>query len=231
MALQGLVVPPRVAHTQVVFVPIVLADSDESTLIAAIETAAAALTAAGVRTHIDRTTQHNSGFKRAHWEQRGVPLRLEVGPKDLAKQSVLMCVRDVGTKRSVPLAELVDSVQAELTAMHDRLLAAATKQRDEHIVELDKWDDFVPALDRRCLVLAPWCRTVECEEAMKETQKKLGEEAAEQVETQGDEQFLKITAAAKVLCIPLEQEPLADSAVCFHCGKPAQKRALLGRSY
>jgi prolyl-tRNA synthetase len=80
--------------------------------------------------------QHNSGFKRSHWEQKGVPLRIEIGPKDVAKSAVLMCVRDTGEKRSVPVAELVAVVQKELVDMHARLLAKATAFRDAHISKI-----------------------------------------------------------------------------------------------
>jgi prolyl-tRNA synthetase len=195
---------------------------------AAIESAMALLTGSGVRTYYDNSDLHNSGFKRSHWEQKGVPLRLEIGPKDVAKGAVLMCVRDSGEKRSVPLADLVATVQKELVDMHARMLAKATAFRDAHISKITTWPEFVPALDRRHLVLAPFCRTVACEEDIKEAQKQA---ADDELINEGNEQFQKITAAAKTLCIPLEQEPLAADAVCFRCGKAAVTRCLFGRSF
>jgi prolyl-tRNA synthetase len=223
----GLVLPPRVAKVQAVFVPIVMTGERER-VEAAIESAMALLTGSGVRTYYDNSDLHNSGFKRSHWEQKGVPLRLEIGPKDVAKGAVLMCVRDSGEKRSVPLADLVATVQKELVDMHARMLAKATAFRDAHISKITTWPEFVPALDRRHLVLAPFCRTVACEEDIKEAQKQA---ADDELINEGNEQFQKITAAAKTLCIPLEQEPLAADAVCFRCGKAAVTRCLFGRSF
>lgn len=223
----GLVLPPRVAKVQAVFVPIFMADKIEQ-VTTANEQAVALLSAVGVRCFFDSSQQHNSGFKRSHWEQKGVPLRIEIGPKDIAKNAVLMCVRDTGEKRSVPVAELAAVVQKELVDMHARLLAKATAFRDAHISKITTWAEFVPALDRRHLVLAPFCRTVECEEDIKAAQKQVGDD---EVIQQGNEQFQKITAAAKTLCIPNDQEPLAAGAVCFRCGKAAVTRCLFGRSF
>jgi prolyl-tRNA synthetase len=223
----GLVLPPKIAKVQAIFVPIIMS-GQKDTVLAAIAAASAQLAAAGVRVDTDLSEGHNSGFKRAHWEQKGVPLRIEIGPKDVAKNAVLMCVRDTAEKRSVAVADLVAVVQKELVDMHARLLAKATAFRDAHVSHVTKWSEFVPALDKRHLVLAPFCNVTACEDDIKEAQKQQGDDELLQ---QGTEQFQKITAAAKSLCIPVDQQPLPDGAVCFRCGKPAVTRCLFGRSF
>jgi prolyl-tRNA synthetase len=223
----GLVLPPKIAKIQAIFVPIIMTGQKEA-VFAACAATAAQLAAAGIRVDTDLSEMHNSGFKRSHWEQKGVPLRIEIGPKDLAKNSVLMCVRDTAEKRAVAVADLAAVAQKELVDMHARLLAKATAFRDAHISDVTSWSEFLAALDKRHLVLAPFCNTSECEEEIKQAQKQQGDDDTIQ---QGNEQFQKITASAKSLCIPKVQKPLDDGQKCFRCTRLAKVRCLFGRSF
>jgi len=229
----GLVLPPKVAPIQVIVIAIPFKDADNKAILNACNEVVTQLKNAGIRAQTDISELHTPGFKRSHWELKGVPLRLEIGPKDLAANAVLMCVRDTLTKRSQPRATLVEDVNAELSIMHDRMLAKATAHRDANIENVSKWADFVPALNRQKLVLAPFCNTKECEKDIKETQKKMANETDE-VQKVGDEEFQKATGAAKTLCIPIDQgtPSLTDNVIqCVKCDKRAVVRCLFGRSF
>ena len=123
--------------------------------------------------------------------------------------------RDTKVKETVALADLGARVPAMLTQMQADLLAAATAKRNSLIATILKWEEFVPALNRKCMVLAPWCEDPESEEWAK---KKSGEESD--------------GGAAKTLCIPFQQPPLPPGTMFFTGnGKPATVWALWGRSY
>merc|ERR1719197_2105204 len=155
---KGLVLPPKIAPSQVVVMPIALDEKLFDQLVACARQVYDELRAAGVRVELDDSTQHNSGFKRSHWEQKGVPIRIESGPKELKNNAAFLCMRDNGQKSSAPRASLVEDVRAALDEMQARMLAKATTFRDEHISHITKWEEFMPALDKRHLILAPWCK-------------------------------------------------------------------------
>jgi prolyl-tRNA synthetase len=124
--------------------------------------------------------------------------------------------RDTRDKETVPLAELGARAAALLETQQAALLAKATAERNACIATITQWKDFVPALDAKKMVLAPWCEDPESEEWAK---KKSGEES-------------EAGGAAKTLCIPFEQPPLPAGTLCFTGnGKPATCWALWGRSY
>ena len=104
-----------------------------------------------------------------------------------------------------------------LEEIHENMFSRAKKLRDTHLISITNWDEFIPALDAKNLVLAPWCEAVECEEDIR-------------VRPAEGPDGTKVLAA-KSLCIPFEQEPLPEAAVCFGCGKPAVSWTMFGRSY
>ncbi len=214
----GLVLPPRVAPVQVVVVPIPnakLSAEERDALAAGAAAAAEALKAAGVRVKLDARDNYTPGWKYNHWELKGVPLRAEFGPRDLAAGVCVLARRDTRDKVTVPLAELPQRAQALLEEQQAALLAKATAERNAHISTVTAWPEFVPALDRKHMVLAPWCEDPASEEWVK---KKSAEESDR--------------GAAKTLCIPFEQPPLAPGTRCFTgSGKEATCWALWGRSY
>ena len=170
---------------------------------------------------------NNAGWKFNHWEQRGVPIRLEVGIKDIEKNEVRCCKRNDGKKQQLSQEGIVNSVQKILEDIHQEMYDKALQARLSHVKNIDNWADFMEALNHRNLCMAPWCDVQQCEIDVKERSK---EESLKQMEEKGEEE-VSLTGSAKTLCIPKEQEPLKEGECCFACGKPATVRALWGRSY
>ncbi|MGH3388044.1 MAG: proline--tRNA ligase [Actinomadura sp.] len=207
---KGLVLPPRVAPYQVVIVPIGRGEVAERTAAAARELAAA-LTAAGVRVHVDdNRPQLSPGFKFNDWEMRGVPVRLELGPRDL-EAGVATLARRLPTaegqgKEPIPLdraAELLPGILEDFQAF---LLRRAEEFRDEHTSVVDSWEAFAAQ------VADGWARAFHC-----------GRSACED--------DIKADTAATPRCIPLEAPE--ESGPCVKCGRPSGygKRVIFGRAY
>src|SRR5215472_9614006 len=167
----GLVLPPHVAPHQVVIVPIPRGNWKETVLPKA-EAIASDLRAKGVRVKLDADEENSPGWKFAEWELRGVPLRLEIGPKDIEKAQVFSARRDTRVKAPIPLADLATRVPALLEEIQANLLARAKAFRDEHTTEVSTWEEFKAAMEGRPgFVIASWCGTADCEAQIKaETQ-------------------------------------------------------------
>ena len=167
----GLVLPPRVAPIQVVIVPIPRGNWQETVLPKA-QDLHARLTAAGVRAHIDAREEYTPGWKFAEWELRGVPLRLEIGPKDIEKQQVVLARRDTREKLPTPLDGLEARVGELLDASSRRSSTARCGTARSTRSSTDSYDEFKALMEGRPgFVLAPWCGSEECEAAIKaETQ-------------------------------------------------------------
>jgi prolyl-tRNA synthetase len=167
----GLVLPPHVAPVQAVIVPIPRGDW-KTTVLPRAEALRAELVAAGVRTTLDASEENSPGWKFAEWELRGVPLRLEIGPKDIARAQVLSARRDTREKAPIAMAGLAARVTALLEEIQQNLLARARQFRDERTIAVSTWSEFVEAMaGRPGFVIASWCGSAECEAAIKaETQ-------------------------------------------------------------
>jgi prolyl-tRNA synthetase len=202
---RGLVLPPALAPYQVVIVPVGRGDQAQEVVPAATELAGR-LIAAGIRTHVDDRPQHSAGFKFNDWELRGVPIRLELGPRDLAAGTVVLARRIGEGKESVPLPTVPERAAAELAAFQDMLLARATEFRDQHTVTVGSWPEFVAA------VSTGWARALHC-----------GQQSCE------DE--IKAETSATPRCIPLDGEP--EAGLCIRCDLPSAygTRLIFGRAY
>jgi prolyl-tRNA synthetase len=201
----GLVLPPNVAPYQVVIIPIPRGNWKETVLPKA-EAIRDELVAKGVRVKLDASEENSPGWKYAEWELRGVPLRLEIGPKDIEKSQVFSARRDTREKGAIPLAELSTRVPALLAEIQANLLARARQFRDEHTSEASTWAEFTAAMEGRPgFVIAPWCGTAECEATIK-------------AETQ-----------ATLRNIPLGSARIDGS--CVRCGNPAHVRAWFAKAY
>jgi len=227
----GLILPPRAAPTQVVLIPIVYADAGP--LVAQSHELANELRAAGVRIEVDDRDNYNPGWKYNHWEVKGVPLRIELGPKDMEAKQVVVRRRDKRDKKDaivVPWAELSQRIPQLLEQMQSEMLERARAEADSRRKVTLTWEEFSAALDARCTALAPHCDDAECEKAIK---KRSGEEAKIQEEGASNaEQGEKLTGAAKSLCIPFKQpEGGIEGKMCIGCGKQAKHYTLFGRSY
>lgn len=168
---KGLVLPPRVASIQAIIVPVGITvkttAEQKKTLYDKATEMVAMLKAAGVRAKVDDRENYTPGFKFNHWEVKGVPLRLELGPKDMAKNSTLAVRRDTGEKFSVSLDGLGEQIKALLETLQSDLFARAKAERDGKLIRLETWDKFVETLNKKCIILSPWCEAVECEKAVK----------------------------------------------------------------
>nr|CAB3462022.1 unnamed protein product [Digitaria exilis] len=209
---KGLVLPPRVAPIQVIVIPVPYKDADTTAIKGACESAVYTLNESGFRADLDTRENYSPGWKYSHWEMKGVPLRIEIGPKDLANKQVRIVRRDNGAKVDIPVDNLVDEVKALLDDIQANLLKTAKEKRDACIEVIHTWDEFTIALNNKRLILAPWCDEEEVEKDVK-------------TRTKGD------LGAAKTLCTPFDQPELPEGTLCFASGKPAKKWSFWGRSY
>ncbi|KAF4663333.1 hypothetical protein FOL47_005806 [Perkinsus chesapeaki] len=229
---KGLVLPPRVAETQVVIVPIPPKGAGAQWSNAELKTMIAEkckslyedLDSNGVRVILDDRDDKTPGYKFNHWELRGVPLRIEVGAKDLEKGVVTFVRRNSGRKSQEGKHTHVE-VKEALEAIQSELLEAARGKLHDGIVKVTNWDDVMPSLNNRKLILAPWCETEESEEQIK---KITAEQSKEQVVITDEEGGAPaLSGAMKSLCIPLEssgyQLPMPEGTKCFFTGKPAKR--------
>jgi len=167
----GLILPPRVAPHQVVIVPIARGNWQETVLPRAKELQAA-LQGAGVRVVLDDSDANTPGWKFAEWEMRGVPLRMEIGPKDIDKAQVVLARRDTREKSFVPMEGLAPRVTAQLDEIQQALFARALRFREEHTSRAETYEEFTQLMEGRPgFVIAGWCGSAECEALIKfETQ-------------------------------------------------------------
>ena len=203
----GLILPPKVAPHQVVIVPIPPRKGDwsEAVLPKAREVLAT-LRGAGVRAHLDDRDQHQPGFKFADWEMRGVPLRLELGPKDIEKDQAVLVRRDTREKAFVPLAGLAQAVREKLDAMQADLLTRARKFVADNTTRVSSYDQFKQIMaDTRGFLVAGWCEDAACEAAIKQETK------------------------ATVRVIPIEGD--AVPSACVRCGKPSPREVYFAQAY
>lgn len=169
---KGLVLPPRVALYQCVIIPCGLTvkstQADFEKVHNGCKDVAERLKKVGVKVKTDLRENYTPGFKFNHWEVRGVPLRIEIGPKDLQKSQVTCARRDTGAKFAIPLDNLEQGVKDTLDTIQREMFERAKRQMDESIVRVKKWEDFVPTLNSKKLCLIPWCDRTECEDSIKE---------------------------------------------------------------
>lgn len=178
----------------------------------------------------DLRENYTPGWKFNHYELKGVPLRLELGPKDLKNEQFVVVRRDNGEKIAVPWKDAIHRIPHLLREIQQSLFNNAHKTMKESVKTALNWKEFMEILDSRCLALGPWCGETKCEKNIKE---KSGQAAKEQEkEKEGEETTEKLTGAAKSLCIPFEQPPLPGGNVtCIGCTKKPAMWVLFGRSY
>lgn len=199
----GLIIPPKLAPTQVVIVPIPK-PLPELTEVA--NTIAAELKARGIRVKIDNDDQNRPGFKFAEYEKLGMPVRIGLGARDLANGTVEVARRDTKEKSSVPLEGLAAHVEQLLVDIQTNIFERARAYRDAHITRADTWDEFLGILDGKGgFVSAHWDGSTETELAIKDETK------------------------ATIRCIPLDSEH--EVGTCIKTGKPSTQRVLFARAY
>jgi len=224
---QGLVLPPRIAHIQIVVVPCgvtaSMKEADKSALYAACDRFVERLRRAGIRCRGDLRDNVSPGWKFNHWELKGVPIRVELGPKDLANHQYVAVRRDTGEKLTLPDTKLEHDAKDILDDIQRFLYERAKTALDAHLKVLEDWDQFCNALENKCLIKAPFCGDIPCEDKIKK------DSAMNVVVEEGAPAM-----GAKSLCIPFEQPKLITpdmKCICPGCDKPPAFYTLFGRSY
>ena len=197
---RGLVLPPRVAPIQLVILPIAM---HKAGVIEKADEIYAQLKSAGIRVKVDDSDQ-TAGWKFNQWEMKGVPVRLEVGPKDIENKQVVLVRRDTHEKYIVPMETLTDTVKKLLDDIHESLYNRALAFREAKTVDATTFEELKNGVNGG-FVRAMWCGDRECEDAIKEK------------------------TGATTRCMPFEQKHLSD--VCVHCGKPAKAMTYFAKSY
>ena len=199
----GLVLPPAVAPIQAVIVPI---QQFKEGVLEKAQEVCEQLKAAGIRVKVDDSEQ-SPGWKFAEYEMKGVPVRIELGPKDIENGQCVIVTRHDREKTFTPLTELVETVNAKLEAVREGIYQKALENRERRTYACRNTDEIIKALEENGdgFIKAMWCGDEECEDKVKE-----------------------LTGVGS-RCIPFEQENLSDVCVC--CGKPAKKMVLWGKAY
>ncbi|MBS2006923.1 MAG: proline--tRNA ligase [Cyanobacteria bacterium SZAS TMP-1] len=204
---KGLVLPPRIAPIQVVIVPIYKTDEEKATVVARCQEVEKLLQEAKVRVHFDNRDNYTPGYKFNHWELRGVPMRLNIGPKDVAGNVVEIARRDTGEKiRGVAQAGLVNEISGLLTAIQKNIFEKALAFRKNNTVKVGSYDEFKQVLEKgNVFIETHWDGSSDDEGKIKEETK------------------------ATIRAIPFNFEPVEGK--CFYTGRPTSKRVIFARSY
>jgi prolyl-tRNA synthetase len=202
----GLRLPPTAAPIQVVIVPIHRNDEERSTVAAVAEKLRADIAATGVRVRLDDRDQHRPGYKFAEWELKGVPLRIELGPRDVAADRAVIASRLGGDKEEVALSGLAAGVAGRLASVQRQLFSEALAFRDANMHEITSFDAFATGVaEQGGFWVGAWCGDASCEAEVATTTK------------------------ATIRFLPIE--PKDPGAACIHCGKPGIDVATWARSY
>lgn len=203
---KGLIVPPKIAPIQAVMVPIYYKSEGADAVTGKVRAIAEQLTKAGVAVHQDLREQYTPGWKFHEWELKGVPLRIEIGPKDVEKKQVTMVRRDNLEKLTVADAKVVGEVQTCLEAIQSNLFQKAKSALEASISQATSYDEFKRTIsDRGGFMRACWCGSKECEAAVKND------------------------TGATIRTLPLSEEKAFTG--CVYCGKTPAKVAYFAKSY
>jgi prolyl-tRNA synthetase len=200
---KGLVLPPKIAPTQIVIVPILFKGVKENVLKKAREIEKL-LKAYSVK--LDDRDDYSAGWKFNEWEMKGVPLRVEIGPREVEKEQAVVIRRDTNEKESVRITRLNKRIGELLDNIQDNLYKRAKKFLEDNMVKANNWKDFDKAIKNKKLVLAPFCCETGCEDSIKEK-----------------------TNGATSRCIPFEQPKSIGK--CVHCGKEGKHMVYFGKAY
>jgi len=201
---KGLVLPPRVAPVKVVIVPILFKGKEKKVMNAAKQLQKKLK---NYDCLLDDRKQYTAGWKFNEWELKGVPLRIEIGPKDVEKKQAIIARRDTGEKLPVKIGDAAKKVEQLLEDIQKSLYDKAKKLLDKNVAKAKNWEDFVKKIENKKIVVAPWCGEEECLDFIK-------------AETSG----------AKTLNMPFEQK-LKKGAKCIRCDSEAKSVVRFGKSY
>jgi prolyl-tRNA synthetase len=203
---KGLVLPPKIAPYQVVIVPILYKEVESNLILDKAQEICERLNQEGITAIIDDRTEFRPGWKFNEWELKGVPLRIEIGPRDIEKNQVVAARRDTFERVDVKEEQLVNEINTILTSIQNNLFNRAKKFLEDNVTTVKTYSEFKKALRRKGGFLrANWCSDKKCEEKIKEE------------------------TGATISLIPFEKEkPFSN---CFYCGNKAKEVVLFAKSY
>jgi len=203
---KGLVLPPRVAPIQAVVVPIYYKDEDRDRVLSKAKEIVSLLTEKDLAVHLDDRTEYTPGWKFNEWEMKGVPTRIEIGPRDMAAAQVIVSRRDTGGKAVVKMANLSQEMVRILESIQADLYERAKRQLEENIRTVRSYDEFKKTLETKGgFVRACWCGKSECESKIKED------------------------TGATIRTVPLQKEETFGN--CVLCGEKAKDVVYFARAY
>ncbi len=203
---KGLVLPPRVAPIQVAIIPIIFSSTKSGDVLAKCRQVEAELSDSGLRVFLDSRENYTPGWKFNEWELKGVPLRIEIGPRDLANLTSVFVRRDSGNKETIPLSKIAETAKQKLDEIQTFLFASAKKRLDEEISEVNSYSELKEKMEKGGFAKSGWCGSSECEIKVKE-------------ETGSD-----------IRLIPFDEIP-EEGSKCMVCGRNATQIAYFARAY
>ncbi|MBU7041898.1 MAG: proline--tRNA ligase, partial [Theionarchaea archaeon] len=198
---KGLVLPPRVAPIHVVIIPIIFQESREAIQEMALKVKEKLGTVVVV---LDDREEYTAGWKFNHWEVKGVPVRIEIGPRDVKKDQVVLVRRDTGEKRAIPVNTVEEEVQNTLVTIQEDLFRKAKRFLEENTVTANNYEDLKACIEDKKLVRTNWCGSEECEAIIKDE------------------------TGASSCCIPFNEEV---QGTCVYCGKDAKYPVYFAKHY
>ncbi|MDH5431865.1 MAG: proline--tRNA ligase [Nitrosopumilus sp.] len=201
---KGLVLPPKVAPMQVVIVPIYRNDEGKDQVISKVEEIKKELESKGIRVHVDEREGLSPGYKFNDWELKGVPLRIEIGPKDLENESVILAERHNSEKKSLGFTE-IGKIPTILDEIQVEMLKKAKETARINTIEISDYTDFKSKIEKGGFFSSPWCGKLECEEKIKEE------------------------TGAEIRVIPFESENTCKK--CIYCQQQSVSIPVFARGY
>jgi prolyl-tRNA synthetase len=202
---KGLVLPPKLAPIQVVIIPIYYSKEDREKMVNEASKVKDALSSVNIRAHLDDRDQLTPGFKFHDWELKGIPIRIEIGPKDVAKNQVVIVRRHNQTKTSFTIENVSEYLTLELEKIQKQMFEDAKKILDDRVVKASEYEQFKKELDDGKMIDCGWCGKQECEDKIKEE------------------------TAADLRVIPSDNQQ--KSEVCIYCQEKSITNALFARGY
>ncbi len=203
----GLVLPPELAPIQVVMVPIYKTDEEHSAIVERMSQIKTELEKGGVSVKIDDRDTLRPGFKFAEWELKGVPVRIAMGPRDLAAGTLEIARRDTLEKTSISQEGVAEHIEQLLKDIQENMYKKALEFRDANVRKVDTWDEFKEEIKKGGFLLCHWDGTTETEERIKEETK------------------------ATIRCIPIDSYVCEEEGKCIYTGKPSHRRVIFSIAY
>ena len=202
---KGLVLPPKIAPIQVVIIPIYYSDDEKENVIQKANQIKDDLSKINLRVHLDDREQLTPGFKFNDWEMKGIPIRIEIGPKDIAKNQLVLAKRHNQTKTSIDINSFTEKISSELKNIQKEMFDAAKKILDERVVRVSEYQKFKEELSSGKMIDCSWCGNQTCEDKIKEE------------------------TGADLRVIPFDHEQKSET--CIYCKNSGTTNALFAKGY